>query len=440
MLERHARVRSYFLVLRNGPLRVPFAATVLGALPIGMLGLGLLLYVAELTGSFADAGLAAAAFGAGNAFGLPLQGRLIDRFGQAVVLAPAGSACCAWTVVLVTAAPCATDARVFAVVVSAGAGACIPATTGAMRVLLAGLPSGSPEAERTRLAGYALLAVLFQLALLAGPLLTSVLLKRAGTGGAVATGGCLAAAAGLLFSATKAARYSRPLRAPAYGMRPRRVRRTGLLPLMSLAGGAGVSTGLVAVAVPAAASAEGSTADSGLMFATVSAGDIAGGLILGARRCRWAYARLLLASLAGSVVAAGILAAAAWFGLSLYPALLLVGAAAGPLAVAGSAVLDEVAPRGRLTSAYSLLVSVGLLGASLGNGAGGALAEAAGHRGLFAVNGCWMLLLLAAGLPMRRALSGGVAGSVRTAAPGPAAQAPAGRDSAEPDSAEPWRR
>lgn len=416
-------MQGYVYVFRVRPLRVPLVATVLGALPIGMLSLGLLLRVLESTGSFADAGLAAAAFGAGNAVGLPLQGRLIDRFGQTAVVAPAGSACCAWTVLLVTAPVAGSSA--FAVAASAGAGVCIPATTGTMRVLLAALPTGSPGAERPRQAGYALLAVLFQLALLAGPLFTSMLLRPVGTGGAVVAGGCLAAAAGLLFCGTKASRDWRPCREPATDVRLRG--RRGLPPLLFLAGGAGVSTGLVAVAVPATASAQGSTADSGPLLAMVSAGEIVSGLSLGACYRRCSYARLLPAALTGSVVAAGVLAAVAGLPPALYPALLLVGAAAGPFAIACSAILDEAAPPGALTSAYSLMVSVGLFGASLGSGAGGAFADSAGHRGLFAFNACWLLLLLVAWRPLRRALAGpgaavggaaggGVAGSARAAA------------------------
>lgn len=45
-------------------------ASFLGALPIGMLGLGVLLLTHSTTGSFAAAGLVSGAFSIGNAVGL----------------------------------------------------------------------------------------------------------------------------------------------------------------------------------------------------------------------------------------------------------------------------------------------------------------------------------------------------------------------------------
>ena len=194
-------MRAYVRVLRIPALRVPLVATAVGALPLGMLGLGLLLYVHSLTGSLGDAGLATGSFGVGNALGLTVQGRLIDRFGPRVVIAPAGVACAVWTGLLVIGAPRA-DSMAFTVALAAAAGASVPATTSIMRVLLAEpiVPAGA------RPAGYALLAVLFQLALLAGPLVASALMVLVGPGGAVAAGGALAGAAGLLFASARASR------------------------------------------------------------------------------------------------------------------------------------------------------------------------------------------------------------------------------------------
>ncbi|MGH3311607.1 MAG: MFS transporter, partial [Streptomyces sp.] len=379
-------------------LRVPLIATVVGALPLGMLGLGLLLYVNELTGSLTDAGMAAGAFGAGNALGVPLQGRLIDRFGQTAVVAPAGVVCGGWTILLVTTAP-TVDSVVFAVAVSAGAGACVPATTGSMRVLLAELL----EEGQVRAAGYALLAVLFQLALLTGPLATSALLAPAEPAGAVATGGILAAAAGLLFCGTKASRSWQPQRTPSTtgGIKGQR----GLLVLLLIAGGVGISAGFVALAVPAAALARGNAADSGLLLAVVAAGEILGGLLFGARRWRWPSALMLLAALAGSAVAAGLVATAAGSLTLLYPTLFLTGVCGGPFAIACSSMLDTLAPRAALTSSYTLMVSVGLLGSSLGNGVGGAFVDAAGYRQLLTHNACWLFTLLTTALLLRRALA-----------------------------------
>lgn len=390
-------MQGYLLVLRTPGLRIPLLATVLGALPIGMLGLGLLLYVHRLTGSLAAGGLAAAAFGLGNAAGMAVQGRLIDRCGQAKILAPVGTACAAWAVVLVVVAP-AVDGQGFAVAASAGIGSSIPATTGSMRVLLA----ESVRGAEARTAGYALLAVLFQLAVLTGPLVTSLLLVPAGPGAAVVTGGFLAGGAGLLFATTTASRNWRPVRnsAPHSGFR----KNGGLTALLLIAAGTGVSGGMIAVAVPAAALALGTAADSGVLIAMMSAGEIIAGLVFGARAWRWSAARLLLAAVAGSAVAVGL---AAWASSSLallFAALFLVGMCGGPSAIASSALLDTLVSRAALTRSYTLLVSVFLVGGALGNAVGGVITESLGHRQAFALTACWLAAVLVVGTLFRRIL------------------------------------
>ena len=61
-------------------------ATLIGRLPIGISGLAILLYVREVTGSFAAAGICTGALALGSAFGAPFQGRLVDRRGVAMLL------------------------------------------------------------------------------------------------------------------------------------------------------------------------------------------------------------------------------------------------------------------------------------------------------------------------------------------------------------------
>ncbi|MFI5659190.1 hypothetical protein [Streptomyces sp. NPDC051684] len=362
---------------------------VLGALPIGMLGLGLLLYVHQLTDSFTVGGLASAAFGLGNAAGMTAQGRLIDRYGQARILAPVGVACTAWSVLLVAAVPTA-DGTSIAVAASAGMGACIPATTGSMRVLLAELLRGT--AART--AGYAMLAVLFQLALLSGPLVTSLLLVMAGPSAAVVTGGSLAGAAGLLFSTTRASRNWRPARMSAGqdGVR----KNAGLAVLLLIAAGTGLSAGMVAVAVPAAALALGNATNSGVLIAMMSAGEITAGLGFGSRPWRRSAARLLLAAVAGSSVAVGLTACAAGSLTLLFPSLFMLGLCNGPAAIASSALLDTLASRAALTRAYTLMVGLSLVSGAVGNAVGGAVTESLGHQLTFMINaflvaGTWVV-------------------------------------------------
>jgi MFS family permease len=73
-------------VLRTPGVLGPFAAKLVGRLPLGALGLVFVLHVQELTGSFALAGLASGAYALGLGASAPLLGRLVDARGLRAVL------------------------------------------------------------------------------------------------------------------------------------------------------------------------------------------------------------------------------------------------------------------------------------------------------------------------------------------------------------------
>ena len=80
-VERPGRHTLSYARLVRIPGVVPVLLSVfVGALPIGILTLALLLFAEQRTGSIGVAGVVVAAFGIGNAVGLLVQGRLLDRF------------------------------------------------------------------------------------------------------------------------------------------------------------------------------------------------------------------------------------------------------------------------------------------------------------------------------------------------------------------------
>jgi len=81
-----AGLRAYGAVLADRAARSFSAAGFFARLPLSMTGIGIVLLVSLVTGSFGRAGLVAAAVTIAGAIGLPLWGRLIDRVGQARVL------------------------------------------------------------------------------------------------------------------------------------------------------------------------------------------------------------------------------------------------------------------------------------------------------------------------------------------------------------------
>ena len=368
---------SYVRAARTPGVRLPLVASFAGGgLPIGMLTLAVLLLARLHGGSLAAAGILAAALSAGNAVGIAVQGALIDRRGQTVVLVPASLVCLFALVALVLVTgrggPVALAAGLAAV-----AGAAIPATPSSMRVLWADIVAD----PGLRMTGYALSAVSFTAATVLGPVLVSGLLLLGGPQAAVLTAAGLAGGGGLLFAATPASRTWTP--AAAAPWRPRRGLGRGMRTLIAGNLAIGLAAGLGGVAVPAAAIALGSAALSGVFAATGAAGDLLGGLAYGARRWRLPLASRLVTAQCWSAVAGACLA----FAAGSIPAMLLVmpasGAAGAVQGITTSALLDDVAEPGQLTGSYALLVSCGLAGSGAGYALGGVLTSAIGTRNTF---------------------------------------------------------
>ena len=78
-----ARYRALFLVPH---VRRLVLSGLLARLPMGMVGLALLLLVRERGGSYAAAGAVSGGYFVATAVGAPIAGRLVDRRGQARIL------------------------------------------------------------------------------------------------------------------------------------------------------------------------------------------------------------------------------------------------------------------------------------------------------------------------------------------------------------------
>src|SRR5215207_3118896 len=78
----------YAAILRMPHVAPLLAASMLARLPFGLYALAVVLYLAQARDSYAVAGLVDGAFGIGAAIGVPVQSRMIDRFGQRRVLLP----------------------------------------------------------------------------------------------------------------------------------------------------------------------------------------------------------------------------------------------------------------------------------------------------------------------------------------------------------------
>ena len=263
---------SYRQVLRIPGLLPPLLASLAGSLPIGMLGLSVLLLVRLHGQSFGAAGMIAGALSLGSGAGLVAQGAWMDRRGPSLVLAAAGLACAASLAALVAVVAGGGPAWLTAALAFAG-GASVPGTPTAARALSAELVAD----QRLRVTAYAMLAMASTCAAILGPLLVSVLLAR-GAAAAVLVTAVLAAATGAAYALAPASRRQVPrVRAPRWRLRSLATPGMRTLTVASAANGAVL--GMLGVAVPALALARHTPALAGELSAIAAAGDLAAGVI-----------------------------------------------------------------------------------------------------------------------------------------------------------------
>jgi len=271
---------SYGRLLRVPVLRGLAVADVCARLPQGMVTVTLLL-TAAVHASMATAGLVVTGYTLGQAVTGPARGRLADRRGLAVVCA-ACSMLYAVALLGLLAASLASGPAWLLITAAAVAGLSCPPLSPGMRSLWSA-HAGSP----LRQAAFALDAAVFDLAYITGPVLASSL--AAGLSPATAVGVLLAltAAATVLISrrstavpAALAPDVDRTLRGRSYlgplsspGLR--RLLLTGALANLALSATEVALTGYVRLHHALWA--------SGPLLAEVSAGSIAGSLLLGAR-------------------------------------------------------------------------------------------------------------------------------------------------------------
>src|SRR5215208_1774242 len=362
-------------VLRLPGVRSLFAANCLRRLPMGALGLLLILQTHELTGSFASGGLVAASYTIAVGLSNPALARWVDRAGQTVVLR-SGAVVSGVAMAGFALLPGETAVPVL-MGCAALAGAAQPPVGACMRSLW---PVLAPEAD-LRHAAYALEGAAMELVYILGPVaivggigswsLQAALFACAAT---VLTGD-------LLFSLHPASRGWRPPESAERHLAGA-LRGPGIRVLIGVFALCGLAVGAVEVAVPATLEPLGREDLTGLLLGLWGVGSLLASL---------AVARVGAASdppgrLAVLLIAWGATHAALALAvgpLSLAGLLLLAGAAISPTIVYANSMLDQLAPAGTLTEAFTWTTAGVTAGAALA----GAIVEAASPTLAFAALG-----------------------------------------------------
>jgi hypothetical protein len=364
-------VRVYAGILRTPGVAVIVLATLIGRLPIGISGLAILLYVEEVSDSFAAAGLCAGALALGSAAGAPFQGRLIDRRGVQMLLplavVHAGGLVAIWLageagapVALLAAASLAT-------------GASLPPVSSVLRSHWPYLLPGRPEL----LAGaFALDSVMIEVIFVTGPLLTTLVVATVGPQYAlIVSAACVLLGTSWLLAGLSGRPGPERTEAghPTFGLGA--LASPGLRTLVLASLPVGFAFGTLEVVLPAFSEAEGSKELAGVLLAAWSAASGVGGLIWGARGggAPLVQAHMVFAWMLPLCVAPLLLAGSP---LSMALLAILAGLPIAPLIASRNQLVERVVLPGTATEAFTWPLTALVAGLSLGAAAGGAVVEA----------------------------------------------------------------
>ena len=350
-------------------LRAPDVARLLGAavlarMPIGIDSLGMVLFVRAETGSFARAGLVAAAFGLAIGLSAPALGRLIDHHAHARVMLPL-AACTRprWA----GSSPWGSRARRRrAGGLQPGGRPQLPARRVGRATAAGGLLSDDEDLLPT---AYALDGIAIELVFVTGPLLTAAIVVVASPAVALLVACGFVIVGTIVLVTTPASRAWRPDARQHERHLLGALASPGVRTLVAATAPVGFALGATEVTMTAFAADHGSRAAAGALMAAWAAGSGVGGLTYGGREHasapgpRWVRLAAVfpLCSLP-LVLAPSILAMA--------PLALIAGLCLAPYMAAANQLVGDVAPPGAVTEAFAWPITAIGLGAAGGSAVG----------------------------------------------------------------------
>lgn len=354
------------------------AAAFIARLPISMVGLGIVLMVSELRGSYALAGIVAAAYTVSSALLNPLGSRAVDRWGQRrvvrllVVVHVAGLVTLALATVN-SASPLALAALAIA------SGATQPATGALVRARWAHVLGG----DRRLRTAFAFEGVLDELIFVVGPPLATFLAVALSAPAPVVVSAILVALGSVLLLVQRASEP--PPSPPRTGPRGHPVRRVGVPSVLVVLLAIGAVFGSIDVATVALADEAGQRIAAGAILAAYAAGSMAAALVVGARTTSSSDARLprllLVASFALVVVTLPLLLRPTLVTLGLLA--LLAGLAVSPVLITSFSLVEVLVEPSEITEGLSWAISAIGLGVAASAAGTGWLVDQAGSAAGF---------------------------------------------------------
>jgi MFS family permease len=374
-----ARYRAFFAL----PDVVRLVAMAMVArMPLGTQGLGLLLHVRDMTGSFATAGSAVGTYLAASAVSAPIVGRIVDRVGPRWPLYVNGTVGPLALIVILLARPLHLPVPAL-FVLAAIAGAFMPPITVLTRTMWRYRFEHDEHARRT---AFAVDAVLVELAFTLGPALIALILAIGTPTAAYGAAVLFATIAVPVFVASPALKYwkhepggERHLLGPL--TEPQLLRVYAISTLLTFC------LGLLEVGYPGFAAALGATALAGVLLAINSTGSAIGGLAYGGLQIAMPPERQLRVLLVVLALAVGVqaLVGSAWLLAALA---FLAGFFIAPALTAVTLLVSTHAPRQYATEAFTWSATCIVTGVGAGMAIGGQLVERASVASVFVTSGC----------------------------------------------------
>ncbi|MEO3812141.1 MFS transporter [Sphaerisporangium sp. B11E5] len=340
-----------------------------GRMPMSMLGIGIVLLISALTGSYATAGAVSATVSVAYAVAAPLTGRLVDRYGQARILTPFvllhGAAL---TALILCAHHELPQWTLFATGVVAGGSA---TSLGSMvRARWSHLLAGSSRLHTA----FSFESVADEVIFVSGPTVVTALTTLVDVYAGLVLTIVLTVVGTIAFALQRGTEPPARAAGAASGS-PITIPGVALLSCVFLAMGA--VFGSVDLITVAFADEHGTKAAAGLLLGAFSGGSLVSGLWYGARRWRISLRRRFTRGLA--VFAAGISPILLIGDTRVMAiALFFAGLAISPTIITGYALIERLVPTHLLTEGMAWIsTSVGF-GVAIGAWAGGRLTDTFG--------------------------------------------------------------
>lgn len=355
------------------------AAALVARLPISMIGIGIVLAVSSLYGSYGLAGRVSAVYLVAQAVCAPLLGRWVDRRGQARAMRPTLVVFAASLVALVLAARAHAPALVLDVA-AAFTGATLVPFGSLVRARWSHALGDDAHAMHT---AYSLESALDEVVFVIGPVAATLLATSVSPTAGLVVPLFAAVAGGVWFLAQRATEP--PAAEPgAPRVRGSVMRNPGMIVLAVVFVAMGAIFGATDVSTVAFADEAGHKGLAGPLLAVFAAGSLVAGLAYGSRQWHRPLHQRFAVGMAGLAVGSSLLVLAQTMWM-LVPIMFVAGLTIAPTLINGNGLVQQLVPAERLTEGLTWVTTALGVGVSVGSSIAGQRIDADGAHGGYLV-------------------------------------------------------